>query len=63
MLDTRGAISPKSGLLCERGGEGVEAELAAQVAASAGVEFIETSDGAHDPAGVDGFGEGFQLFR
>lgn len=37
----------------ERGGEGVEAELAIEIAASAGMELVETGDGAHDPAGID----------
>ena len=45
----------------KRSGKCVEAELAIQIAASAGVKFVETGDGAHDPARIDGFGECFEF--
>jgi hypothetical protein len=50
------------GVWCEGNGEGVKAELAAKVAASAGVHFIDAGDGAHHPARVNRFGEGREFF-
>src|SRR5258707_3180022 len=44
------------------GGQGIEAELAVQVAARAEIKFVKTSDGAENPGGVDGLAERIQLF-
>src|SRR6266702_6941529 len=47
----------------KRCGQGVEAELAIQVAARSGVKFVKARDGAENPRRIHGFGERFQIFR
>src|SRR5882724_5351607 len=44
------------------GGQGIEAELAVQIAARAEIKFVKTNDGAENPGGVDGLAERMQLF-
>ena len=38
---------------CERGRQGVQTQLAIQVAARTCVQFVETSDGAHNPPRIN----------
>src|SRR6266436_4133700 len=46
----------------KRSGEGVEAELAVQIAPRAGVEFVKTGDSAENPGRVYRFREELQFF-
>src|SRR5713226_6121599 len=43
--------------------EGVEAQLAIQIAARPRVKFIEAGNSAKNPGGIDGFAQRFELFR
>src|SRR6266566_9168364 len=47
----------------KRCGQGVEAELAIQVAARSCVKFVKARDGAENPRGIHGLGKRSQLFR
>src|SRR5260370_33034476 len=47
----------------KRCGQGVEAELAIQVAARSCVKFVKARDGAETPRRIHEFGERFQFFR
>jgi hypothetical protein len=43
----------------KRCGQGVQAELAVQISARAGVKFVKTGDGAENPGRIHRFREGF----
>src|SRR5260370_25923326 len=47
----------------KRCGQGVEAELAVQIAAGSGVEFVKNGKGAEHPGGNHRLSERFQFFR
>src|SRR6266851_4505899 len=47
----------------KRCGQGVEAELAVQIAAGSGVKFVKTGNGAEHPGRIHGLAERFQFFR